>query len=106
MEELCPICINREAEYFTECNHGYCIQCLCKLKKCGLCRKPLQKALLCNSIISNSTPKIVPTTTLISLPINRNRQDNSTLFHRQKMYPWDIKTRRLTTNRHIRNICQ
>ena len=48
--ELCPICIDKEAFLFTECNHGYCISCLCRIKKCAMCRKPLQRAKICNQI--------------------------------------------------------
>jgi len=48
--ELCPICIDKEATVFTECNHGYCVSCLCRIKKCAMCRKPLQRAKICNQI--------------------------------------------------------
>ena len=48
--ELCPICIDKEAVVFTECNHGYCVSCLCRIKKCAMCRNPLQRAKLCNQI--------------------------------------------------------
>jgi hypothetical protein len=48
--ELCPICIDKEADVFTECNHGYCVSCLCRIKKCAMCRNPLQRAKLCNQI--------------------------------------------------------
>jgi len=43
---LCPICINNPAEYYTECGHNYCIDCLSRIKKCALCRKHLLKAKL------------------------------------------------------------
>jgi hypothetical protein len=48
--ELCPICIENEALYFTECGHGYCITCLCRINKCGLCRKSLLRSTLCVEI--------------------------------------------------------
>jgi hypothetical protein len=48
--ELCPICIDNSAEYYTECGHKYCIECLCRIKKCALCRKQLLKANLCIEI--------------------------------------------------------
>jgi hypothetical protein len=48
--ELCPICINAPAEYFTECNHSFCINCLCRIDKCAMCRNPLQKSQLCIEI--------------------------------------------------------
>ncbi len=49
---LCPICYDNNAEYFTECNHKYCIDCLKRLKKCALCNKILQRSLLCQEIRS------------------------------------------------------
>lgn len=49
-ELLCPICIQNKAEIFTECNHSYCIQCLCRIKKCAMCRKTLLRAELCEEI--------------------------------------------------------
>jgi hypothetical protein len=52
--ELCPICIENEATYVTECNHSYCITCLCKIKKCALCRKELIRSKICNEIIGKS----------------------------------------------------
>lgn len=48
--DLCPICIENPAEYFTECGHKYCIECLCRIQKCALCRKQLIKAKLCIEI--------------------------------------------------------
>lgn len=48
--DLCPICIKNPAEYFTECGHKYCIECLCRIQKCALCRKQLIKAKLCIEI--------------------------------------------------------
>lgn len=48
--ELCPICIESPVTYFTECNHGYCIGCLCRIKKCAMCRNPLQRAKICIEI--------------------------------------------------------
>ena len=59
--ELCPICIESQVTYFTECNHGYCISCLCRIKKCAMCRNSLQRNKLCieikqNVILINNTP--------------------------------------------------
>jgi hypothetical protein len=48
--ELCPICIENEALYFTECNHSYCITCLSRINKCAMCRKVLQRSLICVEI--------------------------------------------------------
>jgi hypothetical protein len=48
--ELCPICIENPATYYTECGHCYCIGCLSRIKKCAMCRNPLQKAKLCIQI--------------------------------------------------------
>ena len=28
LKELCPICIENPADYYTECGHCYCINCL------------------------------------------------------------------------------
>jgi hypothetical protein len=50
--KLCPICIENEATCVTECNHYYCITCLCKIKKCALCRKDLVRSQICKEIIS------------------------------------------------------
>lgn len=50
LNELCPICIENPAEYYTECNHGYCIGCLCRIKKCAMCRKDLLREKLCKGI--------------------------------------------------------
>ncbi len=49
-ENLCPICINNEAECFTECKHGYCVTCLCRIEKCALCRKKLNRRVLNSQI--------------------------------------------------------
>ena len=48
--ELCPICIENEAIYLTECNHKYCITCLNKIKSCALCRKKLLRPIICSKI--------------------------------------------------------
>ena len=48
--ELCPICIENPGINFTECNHGFCISCLCRIKKCAMCRNPLQRAKICFQI--------------------------------------------------------
>lgn len=52
--ETCPICREKLAEYFTECNHKYCINCLSKIKKCAICRKTLLREQLCLEITENS----------------------------------------------------
>ena len=48
--ELCPICIEKPAENYTECNHGYCIGCLCRISRCAMCRNPLQRSKICIQI--------------------------------------------------------
>lgn len=48
--ELCPICIESPIQYYTECNHGYCINCLSRIKKCAMCRNLLQRAKICIQI--------------------------------------------------------
>jgi hypothetical protein len=54
LTELCPICIEKPAEYYTECGHNYCIGCLSRIKKCAMCRKPLMRANLCVEIKSKN----------------------------------------------------
>ena len=49
-QEPCPICMEKLAEYYTECNHSFCINCLCKIKKCAMCRKDLLREQLCKEI--------------------------------------------------------
>lgn len=49
-EEDCPICLTNVANYYTECNHAYCIACLCRIGKCALCRKDLLRKQLCVAI--------------------------------------------------------
>ena len=56
--ELCPICIENPTEYYTECNHGYCITCLARIKQCALCRKKLIRSKLCVEIVTNKKHKI------------------------------------------------
>jgi hypothetical protein len=53
--ELCPICIDNTAEYYTECNHKYCICCLSKIKQCALCRKHLLRTEICSEIRKDGT---------------------------------------------------
>lgn len=48
--ELCPICIENPAEYYTECGHCYCLGCLSRIKKCAMCRKSLLRSKLCIEI--------------------------------------------------------
>jgi hypothetical protein len=48
--EDCPICLQNLAEYSSECGHKYCITCLCRIKKCAMCRKVLLRSQLCISI--------------------------------------------------------
>ena len=55
--ELCPICIENKAEYYTECGHCYCIGCLSRIKKCDMCRKSLIRNKLCIEIKSNKKNK-------------------------------------------------
>ena len=82
--ELCPICIESPIQYYTECNHGYCIGCLCRIKKCAICRNPLQRAKICIQIKQQVT--------LINPDINPLIFNNSEDFNR-------IITRMLAINR-------
>ena len=52
--DLCPICIEKEAFYFTECGHKYCVSCLSKINKCAICRKLLIRSTLCVDIKRNN----------------------------------------------------
>lgn len=112
LTNLCPVCIQKPAEFITECNHGYCIECLCKLKKCALCRKTFQKTLLCNEIKCKrqyTQPRFIMnenrTTTIRNTNANSSPYTSSP-FNPRGIHPWHLKTRRLTINRHNRNIQQ
>jgi hypothetical protein len=48
--ELCPICIENDALYFTECGHKYCVCCLSRVNTCAICRKSLLRSTLCIEI--------------------------------------------------------
>jgi hypothetical protein len=50
MCEICPICLQNEVDILTECKHSFCVQCLCRVKNCPLCRKLLNKSKICNGI--------------------------------------------------------
>jgi hypothetical protein len=50
----CPICLENLAEYSSDCGHKYCITCLCRIKKCAMCRKVLLRSKLCISIKSKA----------------------------------------------------
>lgn len=54
MSELCSICLEKSILWHTECNHKYCINCLCRIKKCAMCRNPLQRAKICEQINKNN----------------------------------------------------
>ena len=54
----CPVCFETKDLLIINCNHSFCINCLYRMNKCALCRKPTQKSLLCQEIkrnINNST---------------------------------------------------
>lgn len=74
MDELCPICINDTAEYYTECNHKYCICCLSKIKQCALCRKDLLRTKLCSEIRKMNVVDGI-------IYINENISDYGLLFY-------------------------
>jgi hypothetical protein len=57
--ELCPICIENDVTCITECSHSYCITCLCKIKKCALCRKHLIRHQLCKEIIGKIRVRVL-----------------------------------------------
>ena len=41
---------DQKSDYFTECNHKYCIDCLKRLTKCAMCNKILNRSLICQEI--------------------------------------------------------
>jgi hypothetical protein len=49
-DNYCPICYDQKSDYFTECNHKYCIDCLKRLTKCAMCNKILNRSLICQQI--------------------------------------------------------
>lgn len=55
--ELCPICIENEATYFTECGHKYCVCCLSRNNKCAMCRKSLLRSTICVEIKRKVKPE-------------------------------------------------
>ena len=79
----CPICLINLAEYYTECNHKYCINCLCRIKKCALCCKKLLKSETCNLIKfeKKNNLKILLDTNIIV-----NSHGNSELFEQRSVY--------------------
>lgn len=69
---ICCICLNNEAKHFTICNHGYCIDCLCKIDKCALCRKNIEHNKLTNEVYDfykkiNKNKIIIKNKTLLSV---------------------------------------
>ena len=67
MVETCPICFLNEIDSVTECNHSFCIQCLCRVKKCPMCRKLLNKARLCDEINKLDNMSTIDTSSIDSL---------------------------------------
>ena len=78
LTELCPICIENYATYFTECNHGYCINCLCRITRCAMCRNHLQRTKICIQIkvkirlIETERNPIIFNNRRVSASISRN----------------------------------
>ena len=99
--ELCPICIENEALYFTECGHKYCICCLSRINKCAMCRKALLRSTLCVEIKRKT--KITNNTNVYSFAI-QNPED----FQPSGTTPWSrIDTgelRTYTTNYNVLRI--
>ena len=58
MTDQCPICFNDDELCYTECNHGYCICCLSKIKTCALCRSPLLRVQVCKEIRAKCSQKL------------------------------------------------
>lgn len=85
--ELCPICWEKPSEYNAGCGHNYCLICLLKINKCGLCRKELIKIKLCNEI------KIK----YLSIYGNKNNEPQYVLTNDNRQ----INLRTLNSNQHI-----
>ena len=82
IDELCPICINKKAEYYTECQHAYCIDCLSKIHTCAMCRKTLIHNKMCREIVnSNRTQR--PYVRQIYTPIELNNIRERQISNRQ-----------------------
>ena len=73
--EKCGVCY-KESEYKTVCDHSYCMGCLSRLVKCGVCKTPLIRAKLCEEIKGRNVmevflpdiPKSIPMDIPKSLP--------------------------------------
>ena len=70
--ELCPICIEKPAENYTECGHSYCIGCLSRIKSCSICRKSLLRTQLCEDIRSKYNN--------MSSSVNFNTRDGTNIY--------------------------
>lgn len=73
--DLCPICIDNPAEYYTECGHCYCIGCLSRIKKCAMCRNQLLRVKLCIQIQRNIINRTIES--FIENNMYRNRMENN-----------------------------
>lgn len=67
MAEMCPICFQNEIDSVTECKHHFCVQCLCRVKKCPICRKLLNKSKICNEINKLNDTSTIDTSSIDSL---------------------------------------
>jgi hypothetical protein len=67
MAETCPICLQNEVDSITECNHSFCVKCLCRVKKCPICRKSLNKSKICDEIIKLDSLSNIDTSSIDSL---------------------------------------
>jgi hypothetical protein len=75
--DLCSICITNISEYYTECNHGYCINCLSRINKCALCRKSLLRSQLCIEIRSKHNHVRTINNNVISILIGPNVDEDA-----------------------------
>jgi hypothetical protein len=71
----CPVCLTNVVNSYSECCHGYCSDCLQKLKLCALCRTPICSE---NENNINKPPKIIRTS---SVRIIQGVDINGNLIH-------------------------
>ena len=46
-QTMCPVCLDRLKNMVFLCGHGACQLCADRMTECPICRKPLEKRILC-----------------------------------------------------------